>query len=63
MVTMATRDGGSIAVTRVGDEMDFHVRDREGRTVATVTRGAREGARLLALARLVVARRTPLPVS
>ncbi len=47
MVTMATRDGGTVTVTRCGELVDIHVRDSSGRTVATVTRRLGEAARLL----------------
>ncbi|WP_369376092.1 hypothetical protein [Streptomyces sp. cg36] len=48
MVTVPTRDGGTVEITRCGALVDVHVRDAEGRTVATVTRRAGEGALLLA---------------
>lgn len=40
MVTLPSRDGGTVTVTRCGALVDIHVRDAEGRTVATVTRRA-----------------------
>lgn len=45
--TIPTRDGGTVTVTRCGELVDIHVRDAEGRTVATVSRRAGEAARLL----------------
>lgn len=51
MVTMTTRDGGTVTATHCGELVDIHVRDRSGRTVATVTRRAREAARLLPIYR------------
>ncbi|MFJ7061105.1 hypothetical protein ACIQVA_25840 [Streptomyces microflavus] len=48
---MTTRDGGTATVTRCGELVDIHVRDRSGRTVATVTRRAGEAARLLPIYR------------
>ncbi|MCX4663374.1 hypothetical protein [Streptomyces uncialis] len=48
---MTTRDGGTVTVARLGDLVDMHVRDREGRTVATVTRRAGDVAWLLSGAR------------
>lgn len=48
MITLPTRDGGTVEITRCGPLVDIHVRDSEGRTVATVTRRAGEAARLLA---------------
>lgn len=47
-VIVGTRDGGTVEVTRCGGLVDLHVRDREGRTVATVTRPVRAAALLLA---------------
>lgn len=47
-VIVGTRDGGTVEVTRCGGLVDLHVRDREGRTVATVTRPVRDAALLLA---------------
>lgn len=52
MVTIPTRDGGTVTVIRCGALVDIHVRDAEGRTIATVTRRAGEAARLLSAARL-----------
>ncbi|MFE1959228.1 hypothetical protein [Streptomyces sp. NPDC059479] len=34
--TFTTADGGTIDVTRHGAEVDIHLRDASGRTVATV---------------------------
>ncbi|MGW2860814.1 hypothetical protein [Streptomyces sp. NPDC001205] len=48
MAVIPTRDGGTVEITRCGALVDIHVRDREGRTIATVTRRAGEGALLLA---------------
>ncbi|MFI1099816.1 hypothetical protein [Streptomyces melanogenes] len=48
MAVIPTRDGGTVEITRCGALVDIHVRDRKGRTVATVTRRAGEGALLLA---------------
>ncbi|MEW2034921.1 hypothetical protein AB0901_31020 [Streptomyces roseifaciens] len=39
-MTIPTRDGGTMAITRRGALVDVHLRDREGRTVATVVRRA-----------------------
>lgn len=36
MITYNTADGGTIEATRRGIEVDLHVRDAAGRTVATV---------------------------
>ncbi|MFD9629813.1 hypothetical protein [Streptomyces violascens] len=47
-MTVPTRDGGTVEITRCGALVDIHVRDGEGCTVATVTRRAGEGALLLA---------------
>lgn len=48
MITLPTRDGGTIRITRCGLLVDIHVRDSEGRTVATVIRRAGDAAQLLA---------------
>ncbi len=48
MVTFTTKDGGTVTVTRCGELADIHVRDSEGRTVATVVRRAGEAVLLLA---------------
>ncbi|WP_327385686.1 hypothetical protein [Streptomyces sp. NBC_01207] len=48
MVTLPTRNGGTVEITRVGALVDIHVRDAEGRTVATVVRRAGEEVALLA---------------
>ncbi|MFE2977484.1 hypothetical protein [Streptomyces sp. NPDC059258] len=48
MITVPTRDGGTVEITRCGALVDLHVRDAEGRTVATVVRRACEAARILA---------------
>ncbi|MET8706507.1 hypothetical protein [Streptomyces californicus] len=48
MVTVPTRDGGTVEITRRGPLVDLHVRDAEGRTVATVVRRASEAARIMA---------------
>lgn len=47
MTVIPTRDGGTAEITRCGALVDIHVRDAEGRTVATVTRRAGEASRLL----------------
>ena len=47
MVTLPTRDGGTVEITRCGALVDVHVRDAQGRTVATVVRRAGETALLL----------------
>ncbi|MEU5429012.1 hypothetical protein AB0H73_25945 [Streptomyces olivoreticuli] len=47
VVTIPTRDGGTVTVTRCGALVDIHVRDVGGRTVATVTRRAGEVPLLL----------------
>lgn len=47
MVTLPTRDGGTVTVTRCGALVDMHVQDSTGRTVATVVRPVCEAARLL----------------
>lgn len=47
-VIVDTRDGGTVEVTRCGGLVDLHVRDSEGRTVATITRPVRDAALLLA---------------
>lgn len=48
MITLPTRDGGTIEITRCGPLVDIHVRDSGGRTVATVTRRAGDAVRMLA---------------
>ncbi|MFI7360457.1 hypothetical protein ACIBTP_41975 [Streptomyces avidinii] len=48
MVTLPTRNGGTVEITRSGALVDIHVRDATGRTVATVTRRAGEEVALLA---------------
>ncbi|GAA2781591.1 hypothetical protein GCM10019017_28150 [Streptomyces showdoensis] len=47
MVTLQTRDGGTVTVTRHGALVDMHLRNAAGRTVATVVRPVCEAARLL----------------
>ncbi|MGX4737089.1 hypothetical protein [Kitasatospora griseola] len=47
-MTIDTADGGTVTVTRCGELVDVHVRDADGRTVATVTRRAGEAVALLA---------------
>ncbi|MBZ4319553.1 hypothetical protein [Streptomyces huiliensis] len=51
-MTIPTRDGGTITVTRRGALVDVHVQDRDGRTVATVTRPAGSVGALVPGARL-----------
>lgn len=43
---LRTRDAGTVTVTRCGALVDIHVRDAEGRTVATVARRADAAAGL-----------------
>ncbi|MFJ9961106.1 hypothetical protein [Streptomyces avermitilis] len=40
MITYRTADGGTIEATRRGIEVDLHVRNAAGRTVATVEMSA-----------------------
>ncbi|MFJ2783666.1 MULTISPECIES: hypothetical protein [unclassified Streptomyces] len=47
---LPTRDGGTVTVTRRGRLVDMHVRDAEGRTVATVVRPADQADTLLSVA-------------
>lgn len=62
MVTLTTSDGGTVRITRCGALVDIHVRDAEGRTVATVTRRAGEAALLLSGNQPVTERRLPYGV-
>ncbi len=62
-MTIATADGGTLTITRCGPVVDMHLRDAEGRSVATVTRRAGETALLLSGPRSVTGRRiTPPPL-
>jgi hypothetical protein len=48
MQTYTTADGGTIEATRRGLEIDLHVRDAVGRTVATVEMSEDDATALLA---------------
>lgn len=62
MVTVPTRDGGTVEITRRGSLVDLHVRDAEGRTIATVVRRAGDAALLLSGSRAVANPRLPYEV-
>lgn len=62
MTVIGTRDGGAVEITRCGALLDIHVRDAEGRTVATVTRRAGEASLLLS-GNLRAARKPAFPDS
>jgi hypothetical protein len=54
MQTYTTADGGTIEATRRGLEIDLHVRDAAGRTVATVVLSENDAAVLLSDLRATV---------
>lgn len=62
MVTLTTSDGGTVQISRCGALVDIHVRDAEGRTVATVTRRAGDAALLLSVGTTLTERRFPYGV-
>lgn len=61
VVTIETADGGTLAITRCGALVDLHLRDSEGRSVATVTRLAGSTALLLSGLRSITGRTITAP--
>lgn len=47
MITLKTNDGGTVQVTRRANATDIHLRNAQGRTVATVVKPHADATALL----------------